>query len=255
MKPLPTLDDCVHCGLCLESCPTYAVTGREAESPRGRIQTLRRFIETSQRPSRRLSEALDTCLICRACETSCPAGISMDGMMSEYRSTPNRGSFRDALERFFLEEIIEHPDRLAQVDRLTRWVAPLLTQLRINFGQPSVQRLRRNRSVALHDVSRPRDTRRTRAYYLRGCVADFWFRDQRSEATELLRGCGVEVVASRSGCCGALHRHAGLIDRSQELSQALWESFSSSGAEWFVVDSAGCAGRFGKLRQFERNKL
>ncbi|MBW1885581.1 MAG: 4Fe-4S dicluster domain-containing protein, partial [Deltaproteobacteria bacterium] len=108
--------DCVHCGLCLSSCPTYLATGRETASPRGRIYLMRGLAEGRLEETETLSEEAFLCLGCRACETACPSGVRYGEMLEHTRSAIRQTarSFRFAtwLERFALREIVPRPGRL-----------------------------------------------------------------------------------------------------------------------------------------------
>ncbi|MCI0651597.1 MAG: FAD-binding protein, partial [Planctomycetes bacterium] len=262
---LPTLLDCVHCGLCLPECPTYRVTGREAESPRGRIAALRaltegrapataalRALTEGRAPATAaLREGLADCLVCRACESACPAGISMERLMGGYRSAepPRALDFGARLERWALRALIARPARLRAAAALLRLAAPLVRGL--PFGADLPSRARLNSPAPL--VAPPPDPRapaRGTAVIFQGCVAAHLFRAETNAAAAVLARNGWRVAFSAPGCCGALHRHAGLLDDARALERNTAAAIAAAApaptklagtAGPVVVDAAGCA--------------
>ena len=109
--------DCVHCGLCIQDCPTYEVTGRESDSPRGRIYLMRGYAEKTIPLSRESLRHLDQCIVCRACETVCPSGIRMGDMMESFRhelnsALPAKG-WRHYAARLLLREVVPYRHKIA----------------------------------------------------------------------------------------------------------------------------------------------
>lgn len=262
---LPTIDECVHCGLCLEACPTFAVTGLESQSPRGRISALRN-LEQGGRRSRRIEKALDDCLVCRACESACPAGISMERLMGqhrEHRSDERPRGWSARLERFLLREVIGNPERLASTLQLigaASWILePLIRALRIPVEMPSSARLSqalRSRSFAKpewrsaetetiergspKEASSEKVSRGRVALFL-GCLTEPWCHSEHSAAFRVLVRNGWDVVPIRQQCCGALHRHGGELKLGTELSDRAWSTIQDLDPDYLVSDTAGCA--------------
>lgn len=243
LQKLPTLQDCVHCGLCLPACPTYLVTGKEVQSPRGRIAALRAFAEERVEPTPGLQAGLDDCLVCRACESHCPSGISMEDLMSGYRAEqrasglplPGRERrWRSRLESWALRRLIPFPRRLQWLTRGARWLHPLL---RRNFELPRPERLR---VAGPPQGWPPRHPVRGRVALLRGCVADLWFRQEAAATARVLAFNGFEVSFA-SGCCGALQRHAGLVEDARRLVEAAASSLEQTSPDYVVMEAAGCA--------------
>ena len=140
------LMDCIHCGLCLSQCPTYAENGVEADSPRGRIYLMRALFENRIEPTPDVVAHLDSCLGCRGCETACPSGVQygylLEGTRAHLRETGVRKSRKDALILKAAEMTFPYPNRLEPLlfpIRLLRrtGVLPLLRKLGVMklFGQ------------------------------------------------------------------------------------------------------------------------
>ena len=237
---LPTLNDCVHCGLCVPACPTYLVTGKESESPRGRIATLRAVSEQRVPLTPALKAGLEDCLVCRACESACPSGISMEALMAGYREEARaEGSdARTRLERWFLRAVLPHPSRLAHLTRLLRVSSPLIRMLGLPLEVPAAQRLRRRRPL---EEARPPGRERGTVVLFRGCIADHWFRDEACAAQRVLVRNGWRVVIPEATCCGALHRHAGLSLDAARHERASAEALLAGRPDHVVVDAAACA--------------
>lgn len=255
--------DCVHCGLCIPHCPTHGVTGREADSPRGRIYLMRGWAEGRIELSAGTREHLDRCIVCRACESVCPSGIRMGEMMEWFRSesgtAPRFGAARPSgaagttLGRFLLRQVLPHRGRIAAitdllelyqrtglraaVDAALRKVAPKLA--RRHALQPDVPP-RRLRRIAAGTYPAHGEPRARVALFL-GCVAAEWFAPVHHATIRVLRrnGCDVVVPAEQT-CCGALHRHAGLLDDARALLARNRTAFGAERFDAVIVNAAGC---------------
>jgi glycolate oxidase iron-sulfur subunit len=253
---------CVHCGLCLSACPTYVLTGREADSPRGRILLMRGFAEGKLRMTPEASKHLSRCILCRACETTCPSGIQMTDMIEAFRQGQprKRGLLEPGglLGRWLLRRVIPHRRRLAaitdllyvyQQTGLRRVVKALggrfwpklaaLDGLQPEIPAPALRRIET-------DTARPegfhaRGKARMRVGLFLGCVASEWFAGVHHATIRVLQrnGCHV-VVPDAQTCCGALHRHAGLVQEADALLRQNALAFSEAGVDVVVVNAAGC---------------
>jgi len=253
--------DCVHCGLCLPTCPTYGVTLNEADSPRGRVYLLRGFAEERLELTPLAEEHLRRCIVCRACETSCPSGIRMGEMMEAFRSelarrTPWR--LRDALARFLLRHVIPRRDRIAALTdllyvyqqtgpgRLARAVARRLSRrlaglddLLPPIPHPSVRHIETDGSRPVEYPSSGKA--RLRVGLFLGCIASEWFAGTHHATVRVLTRNGIDVIVPEDQtCCGALHRHAGLLDDATKLFERNAAAFSRRGLDAIVVTAAGC---------------
>lgn len=246
---------CIHCGMCLEACPTYLLTRLETESPRGRIHLMQQLAEGRAVPTPSLLVHLDRCLACRACEAVCPSGVRYGELIENARSAiePGRAAGRSlpaSLVRRALLAVFRDPSRLEGVSgiaalyertglrallRTTHLVDRLPRGLRrLERLAPSLTRPRYRRPAA---VASPR----ARVALLLGCVMRVAYGDVHTAAARVLARTGVEVVdAPDQACCGALHAHAGAHDDALALAKRNIAAFEAAQVDAIVVDAAGC---------------
>jgi len=238
---------CVHCGLCLTSCPTYLELGLEADSPRGRIHLMRALDGGELEPSAEVIHHLDACLGCRACETACPSGVRYGALIESARpyvegfrparTRRTRAALATLLTTRALRRAVFAPVRpvggAAWLGRLARRLAsPWLAY---------AAALPRAGSSRLPLVLEPRGAARGTAVLVTGCVADTLFPRTNLNTALLLRHAGVRVVVPPAqGCCGALPMHLGHAARARALARALAATLVAPGADWIVANAAGC---------------
>ncbi len=249
--------DCVHCGLCLTSCPTYRVTGRETASPRGRIYLMRGLAEGRLDDSSLLAEEAFACLGCRACETACPSGVHYGEMLEQARAVVRKSekNFNIAhfIERLALRGIVPHPRRL----RLLVQVLSLVQKLRLDRLAALVLPRRMAEMMDLLPEIPPGQERkrmpsftpaigryRGRVALFEGCVMPEFFGRVNDAARQVLARAGYEVVVPKSqGCCGALQAHSGDLDFARELARKNVVAFEEDPGtlDAIIVTSAGCS--------------
>src|SRR3954447_2367379 len=263
----PELDlirDCVHCGFCLPTCPSYAVEEDEMDSPRGRILLMRIGHEEGEAVSEEMTEHFDRCLGCMACVTACPSGVQYDKLIERVRPQVERHGARTRSERAYrglIFALFTHPGRL-------RAMAPMLAlqqRLGINralaerMTRPRLRRLRalltlapdvklRTALTRLPEVTPAQGTRRGRIALMQGCVQRVFFGDVNAATARVFAAEGWEVHAPREPrCCGALMMHAGVEPDAQELARrtiAAYEDF-----EHVVVNVSGCGSA---MKEYDR---
>jgi glycolate oxidase iron-sulfur subunit len=243
----------VHCGLCLESCPTYRETRRETSSPRGRIYLMRGVAE-GRIGLESLAREASLCLGCRACETACPSGVRFGSLLELARAELDEAGLRrtaaQRLERLALRGIVANRRRLrlavtllAAVQRLglDRLAAPLLPR-RLREARallPPVPSRRERARIA--ELTPAVGTRRGRVGLLEGCVVPELFGAVNAATVRVLARNGFEVVAPRDqGCCGALQAHAGDESFARDLARRNARAFAAAGVDCVVTNSAGC---------------
>lgn len=236
------LRHCIHCGLCLNECPTYRMTGDEAESPRGRLMILRQLIDpqpgATWEPDR---GPLDRCLGCRGCETVCPSGVQYGQLLEEGRSRlPDPTDRHLRLVRLFTRHVIPYRRRLAVMAFGGRLLAatglPTRSLARLLSGLP-----RR----AAH-WPRPRGPRSGNVAVLAGCAQPVFTPGVLAATLRLIRAAGEQpFVPAGQGCCGALAAHAGDREQARQFGRAFIRAFE--GSDSIVVPAAGCSAHLGEL--------
>jgi len=241
--------DCVHCGFCLPTCPSYAVFEEEMDSPRGRIVLMRVGNEEGSRASDEMRVHIDRCLGCMACVTACPSGVKYDQLIERTRPQLERNAPRPRWQRAYrrlIFALFTHPGRLralvpllwAQqrlgVDDLLARVPVLRPMLRL---APPVER--RAAIARLPEVTPAQGARRGRIALLQGCVQRVFFGDVNRATVRVLSAEGWEVHAPRlPRCCGALQLHTGVEDEAIELTKATIAAYE--GFDAVAVNVAGC---------------
>jgi glycolate oxidase iron-sulfur subunit len=243
--------DCVHCGLCLEACPTYTLLGLETDSPRGRIYLMRALAEGRVDDPGSIRQHFDQCLGCRACETVCPSGVRYGHLLEAVRHEgeqhfPERG-LGARLRRWLLRHVVAHPGRLrgaftagALAERIgLRRLARRLGVLPASVDRllPRVPPARERRSLAgLHPAI---GARRGKVLLFTGCVMQEAFGAIHRATLRVLQANGFDVeVPAEQRCCGALHVHGGQADDARRLARANVAAFPKDAL--IVNNSAGC---------------
>lgn len=251
------LDACVHCGFCLQACPTYVNLEDENDSPRGRLVIMRRLLEGDiALDDADAGRHLDRCLGCRACETACPSGVPYGELLEATRATmaPRRGLpfvARVVLALFArtaLLRIVLGGTRVFRATGIPRWLATVLPD-RLAFPMAM---LASTAPVALPSPDRqpstsaprsvpdaPRDARVVTT--LSGCVMDGLFAHVHRATERVLAHNGYVLRATTAQhCCGALHAHAGDLDGARALARRNIVAFEAGNADVIAVNSAGC---------------
>ncbi|MQA94176.1 MAG: 4Fe-4S dicluster domain-containing protein [Streptosporangiales bacterium] len=247
--------DCVHCGFCLPTCPTYQLWGEEMDSPRGRIQLMTQMLDADGTPPLEMTTHIDRCLGCMACVTACPSGVKYDRMIEETRARVEVAAPRTRAERLLREAIfavfpyprrlraMRAPLRAYQVSGLPALVRRSGLLERISPALAAMERLapplgRARRLPERVPAQRPR---RAVVGMLTGCVQGAFFPQVNGATARVLALEGCEVVIPRDqGCCGALSTHAGRPEEARGLAKRLIATFERAGVDAVVVNSAGC---------------
>ena len=249
--------DCIHCGLCLHTCPTYQSSGREASSPRGRIHLMRSVAEGVLAPDGAFGEEMDYCLVCRHCESVCPAGVQFGAMMEHTRDRLTREAppplstrlvrwfgFRKLLPSRRLLRLAASGLRLAQQVGLVRLWARLFGPVSLAH-QPTVPPPSERRPLPC--MTPAEGTVRGSVSMLAGCVMPELFGRVNEATLRVLAASGVEVhVPTAHVCCGALQAHNGDLEGSRQLARATIAAFEETGGP-VVVNSAGCGSHLKEL--------
>jgi glycolate oxidase iron-sulfur subunit len=244
---LPGIDACVHCGFCLQACPTYVNLQDENDSPRGRIVLMRAVLEGTLAPTdESVHTHIDRCLGCRACETACPSGVPYGSMLEATRATLKEYRPIPAVARLILWTFarprllatVLAGSRLLRATGLPRLLGRALPG-RLGFAMGMLGSTSSPVRAARYE---PAETgERGTVAMLRGCVMQGLYGDTNRATERTLRVNGYAMVdAPGQRCCGALHAHAGDAETARALARANVAAFDASGAEHVVVNAAGC---------------
>ena len=246
--------DCVHCGFCLPTCPTYQLWGEEMDSPRGRIYLVGQALESEpMTPS--FVQHIDQCLGCMACVTACPSGVQYDKIVEATRAQIERRYDRPVRDRFLrgaIFAVFPYPRRLRalrgplrayQNSRLRRELHRRNALGRISPTIAAMDALapdlRGAERVAEHTPAVGR--RRGTVGMLLGCVQREFFPNVNAATARVLAAEGFDVIAPRQqGCCGALSLHNGRGAEARRFARRLIDAFRDAGVEWVAANAAGC---------------
>lgn len=252
------LDRCVHCGLCLNACPTYRELGIEMDSPRGRIYQMVQVAEGKAEITPSYIEHINLCLACRGCESACPSGVQYGRLVEAARAD--------------IEDHIEHPGhikllRKAVFERLlpSRPALRLTGALLYAYQTSGMQKLIRSSGLLklmgklgraeqvapqaempqfyrfYGEVLPPVGPRRFKVAFLGGCMANVFFARLNEATVRVLRRAGCEVsIPDAQTCCGALHVHAGMRAPARELARKNIDALIDGGYDAIITNAAGC---------------
>ena len=238
---------CVHCGLCLSSCPTYLETGNENDSPRGRIYIMRAMqsgqLDVSAAPVRHI----DLCLGCRACETACPSGVQYGTLLEETRDHiekhHSRGLFQWLLRRLVIEQVFPFPWRI----QVALWPVRVIRVLRLGFLLPKFARemmelLPQHLTKGNLPAKRlAKGEARGQVGFIEGCVMQVMFGDTNESSAELLNRDGWDVLTPKGqGCCGALYAHSGQLAKARDCARRNIAAFEGQPLDAIIINAAGC---------------
>jgi glycolate oxidase iron-sulfur subunit len=251
------LDACVHCGLCLPACPTYLATGRELESPRGRIYMLNLWQQGEEPLSARMTEHLDSCLGCLGCQTACPSNVNYEAILNQAR--PQMRVFApiwQRLLRLFIFRFILTNDKLLrklgeflkfwQEHHIDSFVSKLSETIHIN-KLPQIQELLRWQSLlpkipeykTLSRLTSNSGKELPIVQIFKGCVMDVFY-NQVNQATIQLASQSSQIVAvPEQTCCGALAMHAGEKELTTKLAMLNIDKFANNSGP-IIVTASGC---------------
>lgn len=257
--------DCVQCGLCLPKCPTYQQTGLEADSPRGRIRLIKGLADGLIDASESVTDHLDLCLDCRACETACPSSVVYHELIEQTRqrlTSRGRGASTDRLLHTVIRQVFTRPTllqaavwpaRLLQAvglwdalagSRLVGALTPALLNM-VRLLPPSEGKLWESRLNCKYPARTRSGQPSATAGFFAGCVGGALFQPVNRQSIDLLTHCGCEtVVPRRQVCCGAIHHHSGDVETARRLARQNIDAFERSAAgerfDWIVSSVAGC---------------
>ena len=259
-----TLEACIHCGLCLPACPTYLATGRETESPRGRIYLVDQYVSEKLPFSDRMAEHLNSCLGCLGCQTACPSGVNYEAILdavrpqlaykrSAFSRLLGRIAFRQVLPRYGLLRVLGMFLRIWQLAVGSRVLGRLPDFFPPNTPLPPPRRFLKRLAgwekflpiLKEHiplptrlDPKNPSD-RGVHTLLFKGCVMDIFYNHVNHSTMRILLKQGHSVEVPDQTCCGALAFHQGEEDIARDLARRNLERFGF-GQDPIIVNAAGC---------------
>src|SRR3989475_812814 len=246
--------DCIHCGLCLSSCPTYRVLGAEMDSPRGRIYLMRALDEGRAKIADSFIEHMFRCLDWRAWETACPSGVHFGQMMEEMRGKIVEENPAHWFSRWMLQYVFPYPWRFQIASRLLelyrvsgiqamiretgllRFLAPRMADAEELMPEIGIER-----GVTLDSFYRAEGRKQGTVAFFTGCVMNSMLGSINRSSIRLLNAAGYDVIVpGEQICCGALANHAGLRDTAKEMARKNIAAFPIEDLDAVIINAAGC---------------
>jgi glycolate oxidase iron-sulfur subunit len=253
-KNAPLYLDCIHCGLCLSSCPTYRVLGNEMDSPRGRIYLMRAFDEGRAKITDTFVEHMFRCLDCRACETACPSGVHFGHMMEEMRGKIVDERSAPWIARLVLKHVFPYPRRFHLASRMLQLYRAsgvqtvirktgLLKQLapRMAAAEALMPEVQMERGVKLGGHYPADGQKQGTVAFFTGCVMNSMMGSINKSSVKLLNAAGYDVIVpGEQICCGALANHAGLRETAKDMARENLKAFPIGDVDAIIINAAGC---------------
>jgi glycolate oxidase iron-sulfur subunit len=263
------LQQCMHCGMCLPTCPTYDTTLRERHSPRGRIALMRAVAEDELPISRGFADEMSYCLGCLACQTACPAGVDYAELFETARADIEHAGLDQSAKRTFwrwltLEQLFMNPrllrfvgmgmriyqqsgaEKLVRRLHLTIFLPPDLR--RLEPQSPRISPAFSNEIIAARES--PQAETKFKVAMLTGCVQDLAFANINRDTVDVLLANGCEVhTPPVQGCCGSLHGHNGERELARELARRMIDLLPPENYDAIITNAGGCGSH---LRHYGR---
>jgi len=249
------ISTCVHCGFCLQACPTYLLWGEEMDSPRGRIQLIKMASEGEMPMSPRWVEHFDACLGCMSCMTACPSGVDYGKLIEATRAQIERRhkrSFAERWHRQFIFSTFTNPKRLRRLGKFLaiyqQWGLQALLRISgmrevLPPGLAAMEALapRVTARVPILEETPAYGEKRARVGLLLGCAQREFLSQVNAATVRVLTAEGCEVVApAEQSCCGALMLHAGEEQAAADLARRTIDIFERARVDAVVINAAGC---------------
>lgn len=263
------LQQCMHCGMCLPTCPTYVETKQEKSSPRGRIALMRAVADGDLEINKNFADEMYFCLGCLACTTACPAGVDYAQLFEMARAQAEKEGVldkptRNVVRGFSLRFIFTRPRMLRLMGRslwlyqkiglqyLVRKTGVMrLFPKRLRELEPLTPTIENHFSDALiRPEEKPAESSRYRVALLTGCVQDLIFSQVNRDTADVLLANGCTVVTPRNQyCCGSLHGHNGEWDLAKELARKQLDAIDPFSVDAIITNAAGCGSH---LKHYDR---
>ncbi|MDL0420231.1 (Fe-S)-binding protein [Caldifermentibacillus hisashii] len=252
--------NCMRCGFCLPSCPTYIVSGyKESQSPRGRIALMKAVYDGVLQPDDEFEKSLNLCLGCRACEPVCPSGVNYGHLLEEARDIINQNKKHSlpvrAVRNVVFKQLFPKKSNLINITSLVGFYQKSGLQKaarKIGFMKLFPDHLREMEKI-LPDVPErktlkqrskyfpPKGEKKATVAFFSGCLMDTLFLETNHATIQLLQKAGCEIVIPKTqACCGALHGHSGEKELAKELAKQNIEAFGKNEVDYIITNAGGC---------------
>ena len=262
LKILPDddiLQQCIHCGLCLATCPTYDITKMERSSPRGRIRMIRSVARGEMEMSELFAEEMNFCLDCQACETACPAGVKYGIMVESARVVVDEAGYGSkfglAVKRFALRKVVASRIGLKFISRVLWLYQKMglqklvrLTGILKIFSKNLAEIEKLSPAIAnrfsdtqIKEIELPKGEVKYKTAFHFGCLMNTMFADINIDTIDVLKECGCKIVTPKDQvCCGSLMGHNGDMDFALKLARKNIDAFEKHDYDYLISNSAGC---------------
>ena len=254
------VQQCMHCGMCLPTCPTYDATKLERNSPRGRIALMRAIADDRLEPTQAFADEMYFCLGCLACMTACPAGVNYAELFEHARAEAEQSGVLQSTKRGFIRTLtlrwlfmdLHRLQLLGHILRLYQQLGLQTFVRRSGFLKLLPSRLRELEAMTptvqpkfsadlIPPLTPAAGVKRFRVALLTGCAQDLIFSDVNRDTAEVLARNGCEVITPRDQlCCGSLHAHNGEWDLAQQLARKQIDQFPPEQFDAIITNAAGC---------------
>ncbi|WP_416333779.1 (Fe-S)-binding protein [Bacillus smithii] len=252
--------NCMRCGFCLPSCPTYLVSGyKESQSPRGRIALMKAVYDGMIQPDDEFVNSLNLCLGCRACEPVCPSDVHYGHLLEEARDIINQNKKHSlpvrTVRKVVFEKLFPKKSNLINVTSLVGYYQRSGLQKvarKIGFMKLFPDNLREMEKI-LPDIPKkkemidrdehfaPAGSKKATVAFFSGCLMDTMFMETNHATIQLLQKAGCEIVIPKTqSCCGALHGHGGEKEIAKELAKQNIEAFEKHDVDYIITNAGGC---------------
>jgi len=262
LKILPhddILQQCIHCGLCLATCPTYEITKMERSSPRGRIRMIRSVARGEMELSPLFAEEMNFCLDCQACETACPAGVKYGQMVETARVVVDEAGYGSKIgivvKRFALRKVVASRSGLKFVSRLLWLYQKIglqklirLTGILKIFSKNLAEIETLSPVIAdkfsdtlIKEIELPDGEVKYKTAFHFGCLMNTMFADINIDTIDVLKECGCKIITPQDQvCCGSLMGHNGDMEFALKLARKNIDAFEKHDYDFLISNSAGC---------------
>ncbi|MUK90251.1 4Fe-4S dicluster domain-containing protein [Ornithinibacillus sp. L9] len=252
--------NCMRCGFCLPSCPTYIESGKdEAHSPRGRIAMMKAVVDGDLEPDEDVKRSLDLCLGCRACEPVCPSGVKYGHLLEQARDIIYQNKKQSIPEKtvrhLVFDQLFPHQKRMIGFTSLVGFYQRSgLQKLARNTGAmkilpanlqamekvlPAIPKKKEMKNRTRHIPAFAE--KKKKVAFFAGCLMDTVFLSTNDSTTKLLQHAGCEIVVpDTQGCCGALHGHSGERNKAKKMAKKNIQAFEESEVDYIITNAGGC---------------